>query len=125
MIMPTRRVAAVLLLLVAACHRGLPVPAPASDVLTQEQMRENNFTNAYDAIASLRANWLVVRGTDSFSTPSEVLVYYDQTKLGGVENLKAVTVNQVVYMRRYSGIEATQRWGVGHSAGVIFISSRR
>jgi hypothetical protein len=113
------------LLLTLACHRGVDRVAPNFEYLTQDEIRDRNFTNVYDAIASMRANWLVVRGTDSFNNPSEVWVYYDQTKLGGVETLKAVTVNEIAYLRRYSGIDATTRWGVGHSAGVIFISSTR
>ena len=123
----TRRWAALplfVLVLGLACHRGPAGPRPSSDYLTQQQMLDNNFINAYDAIAALRSNWLVVRGTDSFQTSSEVWVYYDQTKLGGVETLKAVTVNEVAYIRHYSAIDATTRWGVGHGAGVIFISSR-
>jgi hypothetical protein len=34
-----------------------------------------------------------------------------------------VTVNSVAWVRHYNGVDATMRWGVGHSAGVIFISS--
>lgn len=123
-----RRLAALPLLCLAlalACHRGPDRVAPNFEYLTQDEIRERNFNNAYDAVASMRANWLVVRGTDSFQNPSEVWVYYDQTKLGGVETLRAVTVNEIAYLRHYSGIDATTRWGVGHSAGVIFVSSRR
>ena len=60
----------------------------------------------------------------SFNTPSQIWVYYDQTRLGGVETLRTVTVNSIAYIRHYSGLDATTRWGIDHGAGVIFISSR-
>ena len=47
------------------------------------------------------------------------------SKLGGVETLKSVRVSDVIYVRHYSGIGATTRWGVGHSAGVIYLSSHQ
>jgi hypothetical protein len=123
---PRLRLTAALLLVGAiGCHRGPPRAPPNAELLTQSEMETNHFTNIYDAVASLRANWLTVRGTDSFYTPSQVLVYYDDTRLGGVGELRAITVNSVAWVRRYSGVDATTRWGVGHSAGVIFISSRQ
>jgi hypothetical protein len=120
-----RGLAALLLLAAFACHRGPPRPRPDTELLTQAEMQDHNFTNVYDAVAALRANWLTVRGTDSFMTPSEVVVYYDQTRLGGVNELRVITVNSISWLRHYNGVDATTRWGVGHGAGVIFVSSRQ
>jgi hypothetical protein len=120
-----RWLAAPLLVATFACHRGPPRAAPDAQLLTQSEMQDGHFTNVYDAVASLRANWLTVRGTDSFFTPSEVMVYFDDTRLGGVSELRGVTVNSAAWARHYNGVDATTRWGVGHSAGVILISSRR
>jgi len=123
---PRLRLTAALLLVAAfGCHRGPLRQAPNAQLLTQSEMEANHFTNVYDAVASVRASWLTVRGTDSFYTPSEVVVYYDDTRLGGVSELRAITVNSVAWVRHYSGVDATTRWGVGHSAGVIFVSSRQ
>jgi hypothetical protein len=115
----------VLLVLFIGCHRGPSQPRPDLDYLTRDQMHENNFRNVYDAVAALRGNWLIVHGTDSFQSPSQVWVYYDQTKLGGIETLRTVLVPDIAYVRHYNGIDATTRWGVGHSAGVIFVSSHQ
>lgn len=115
-----------LFLLASACHPGSAGgPVPDFDYLSRQQMLENNFITVYDAVAALRANWLVVRGTDSFQTPSQIWVYYDQTRLGGTETLRTVRVNDIAYARHYSGPDATTRWGVGHAAGVIYVSSHR
>jgi hypothetical protein len=91
-------------------------------VITQQQMAENHFLTAYDAVESLRSNWLQTRGTDSFSAPSEVRVYLDNTLLGGVATLRDITANTVSFIKYYDGITATGRWGLGHGAGVIFVS---
>lgn len=125
MLSPRRAFAALLLIAMAAgCHqRG--GESQRADLLTQAQMRENNFTTVYDAVVSMRSGWLNVRGPDSFSTPSEIIVYYDQTRLGGVEQMRTVNVTSVAWVRHYNGLDATTRWGVGHSAGVILISSHQ
>ena len=91
--------------------------------LTKEQIAESHFTTAYDAVEALRSNWLHARGTDSFQTPSEVLVYLDNTRLGGTDRLREIAANTIVYMRFYDGVAATGRWGIGHSAGVIYVST--
>jgi hypothetical protein len=91
--------------------------------LTKEQIAEAHFNTAYDAVEALRSNWLNTRGTDSFRTPSEVVVYLDNTKLGGTETLREIAANTIVYMRFYDGVAATGRWGIGHGAGVIYVST--
>jgi hypothetical protein len=110
----------------SACSssRSTGTPAPRPDFITQEQIRQNRFTNAYDVVAALHANWLQPRGTDSFNTPSQVQVYYDNSRLGGIETLRTLTTQSIVYIRYYNGTEATTRWGLDHGAGAIVVSSR-
>jgi len=93
--------------------------------LGQEEMLQEHFTNVYDAVASLRSAWLTVRGTDSFKQTSQIWVYYDQNRLGGVNEMRSVLVNSVASLRHYNGVDATMRWGVGHSAGAIQILSHQ
>jgi hypothetical protein len=119
-----RLLCALFLIASLGCHLREVAP-PDPERLTREEMLEAHFTNVYDAVASLRPAWLTVRGTDSFGQTSQVWVYFDQTRLGGVDELGSVMVNSVVWVRHYNGVDATMRWGVGHSAGVILISSYR
>jgi len=93
--------------------------------LGQEEMLQEHFTNVYDAVASLRSGWLTVRGTDSFKQTSQIWVYYDENRLGSVDEMRSVLVNSVASLRHYDGVDATMRWGVGHSAGAIQILSHR
>jgi hypothetical protein len=112
--------------LIAALGCHVPQVAPLDhERLSQEEMRNEHFTNVYDAIVSLRSAWLTVRGTDSFVQTSQVWVYYDENRLGGVEEMRSVLVNSVASIRHFNGVDATMRWGVGHSAGAIQILSHK
>jgi hypothetical protein len=111
----------------AACsqNRGGALPAGSLDLITRDQIVDNHFINAYEAVQAMRSNWLQARGTDSFRTPSEVLVYQDNVRLGGIDELRAIQTTSIAWIRHYDGVEATNRWGVGHAAGVILVSSFR
>ena len=106
------------------CHVQQIAPVDP-EALTREEMLKEHFTNVYDAVAALRSSWLTVRGTDSFTQPSQVRVYYDQNRLGAVEEMRSVLVTSVASVRHYNGVDATMRWGVGHSAGAIQILSHQ
>lgn len=95
------------------------------NLLTAEQIQDTNRQNVYDVVESLRSNWLRARGPTSLTGPNAVvLVYLDDTRLGGVETLRTIPVAQVRYIRWYDGIAATGRWGLDHGAGVIYVSTR-
>ncbi len=121
---PVRLLPAAFLIAFLGCH--VPQIAPVDpEGLSREEMLNEHFTNVYDAVVALRSGWLAVRGTDSFREASQVWVYYDQTRLGGVDEMRSVLVSSVASLRHYNGVDATMRWGVGHSAGVIQILSHR
>jgi hypothetical protein len=90
-------------------------------VLTHEQLDERNYQNVLEAVQTLRANWLNERGPDSFATPSRIWVYLDNTRLGGVQALSQIPARSISSVRKVNGIDATARWGIGHSAGVISV----
>jgi len=103
-----------------------PSKAPETDrsMLTRTQFSEHQFNTAYDAIESLRSNWLKTRGTDSFQNPSQVRVYLDNVSLGDTATLRTIAINTIVYIKYFDGISATARWGLDHGAGVIYVSTR-
>jgi hypothetical protein len=113
-------------LLGAACGGRSPSPsAPRADsrVITREQMLERHFLTAMEAVQALRGNWLVPKGPDSFSLPSQLWVYYDNVRLGNANSLRTISTRDIAYLRYFNGVEATARWGIGHGAGVILASS--
>lgn len=113
-------------LLGGACKRASTATTPPTNrnVLTAAQFGENRFTTAYEAVESLRSNWMNTRGTDSFKTPTVVRVYLDNVSLGDKETLRTITLVNVVYIKFFDGISATSRWGLNHGAGVIYVSTR-
>ena len=117
----------VVIALAAACVRSTPNgdvrPGKNHSLITRAELLENHFSNAYDAVSSLRSNWLQARGPDSFNTPSKVWVYFDSIRLGGIETLSTISTTPVSYIQHYDGVSATARWGIGHSAGVIYVST--
>jgi hypothetical protein len=122
--LPPRLLGVSFLIAALGCHVNQIAPRDAEQ-LTQEEMLKEHFTNVYDAVAALRSAWLTVRGTDSFGQPSQVWVYFDANRLGGVDEMRSVVVNSVASVRHYNGVDATMRWGVGHNAGVIQILSHQ
>jgi hypothetical protein len=113
------------ILVLAGCVRSPAsgTPSPDRSILTRAQFEDEHFETAYDVIAALRANWLLDHGPDSFSNPSKVLVYLDNVQLGTVETLKTVTTRIVYSMEHMNGVAANARYGIGHSAGVIVVST--
>jgi hypothetical protein len=103
-----------------------PSKAPEVDrsVLTQTQFGAHQFNTAFDAVESLRSNWLKTRGTDSFQNPTQVRVYLDNVSLGDTATLRTIAINTIIYIKYFDGISATARWGLDHGAGVIFVSTR-
>jgi hypothetical protein len=120
-------VVAILFFAPAGCHRpaeATGLPRPDRNTLTQAQWSDHRFSTAYDAVESLRSNWLSTRGTDSFQNPSIVRVYLDNVSLGDKETLRTIAISNVMYIKYFDGISATARWGLDHGAGVIYVSTR-
>jgi hypothetical protein len=92
-------------------------------VLSRDQMLKAKYSTVYDAVLALRPNWLRPRGPESFVLPTVVWVYVDEQRLGDVETLRTIQTSQVSTVRFYDGPSATGRWGVGHNAGVIHVST--
>ena len=90
-------------------------------VLTQNDLEDHQYDNVLEAVQTLRSNWLNERGPDSFASPSHIWVYIDNTKVGGVQSLASISTRYVSSIRKVNGIDATARWGIGHSAGVIAV----
>ena len=113
------------------CTLALPACATAatgsgggrSDLITQEEMQSHHFLNAYEAVQALHANWLVKRGPSSANLASDIVVYEDLARAGGIETLREMSTMNIKYIQHYNADEATSRWGVGHSEGAILVST--
>ena len=120
---PVRAIFALLLVVGGCASGGVSAPQGRSDMLVEEQIRGNSYSTIYDAIVALRPNWLRTRGVDSFSSPSQVQVYVDNMRLGGIQNLQQIPSVAVYYAQWYDALEASARWGLGHGSGAIYVST--
>ncbi len=117
-----------LLCMVGAC--GAPSPAAGTStpridptVLTREELLRTEYQNAFEAVRALRRNWIVERPQDRLHETTPVVVYLDEMRLGGVEELRSITIGRIERIRYYDGITAYARWGLGHDRGVVQVIS--
>ena len=99
-------------------RRGSP------DRITQEELATLDVQNALQAVQRLRPSFLQNRGGASSSItqgPQDVVVYVDQTKMGGPNTLSQIPITDVKEIQHLSGTDATQRYGTGHGSGVIIV----
>ena len=95
------------------------------DELLREEITRNGEADgtAYELIQRLRPNWLRARGQVSLGSPeaSYALVYMNEVLYGGLMTLHQIPPGQIERMEFVRGIDASIRWGTGHTAGVISI----
>ena len=124
---PVKRIGVALLwvalVTVGSACAGSARPGTASSVdhntLKPEEFGQRPFNSAFEAIESLRPNWLYRRGSES-----DVQVYVDDTHLGGQGELRTIRLSSVAVIRHLDGIQATARYGLGHDNGAILVTTR-
>lgn len=119
------------LALAAGCGTGsggnipeAPRPRQDNDYISTREVRTVNAENAYDAISSLRRGWLTRRrGEQSVTVPTDVVVYYNNARMGGLESLRQISMGTVTWIRYFDARRAQYKWGSGHSQGAILVST--
>jgi len=110
-------------------------PAPAGEkptvrrqanIITEEELAKSTARNGLQAVQMLRPDWLRGRGATSIreTSPAQVVVYVNEQRLGGPEQLEGISVSAIKSLRHMSASEATNRWGTGHTGGVISVTTR-
>jgi hypothetical protein len=129
---------------------SVKVERPTADLITREQIVGVKSSNLLEVVEALHNNWLRERmptPTDRATTRQDttgraqytadnngagrsmpgqnggIQVYIDGTRVGGLAELKNIRPGDVYSVRRINGIDAQARFGIGHGAGVLFISS--
>jgi hypothetical protein len=92
---------------------------------TEIQMANNPMSNAWDFIAYSRPHMLRDRGPTSIqnTNPPTATVFLDEAELGGIQVLKTINMGSVREIRYLSAADATTRYGMGHTGGVIVIKT--
>ena len=120
------------LMVAVGCGRRGPVPVVDPDVITVDQIVKSKATNAYDVIATLRPQMFTAHGapTTRGQQPASagrhglpVVVYIDNVKAGAVAELKTLSKLDVREIRYLSPRVATDRWGLNHAGGVIYVTT--
>lgn len=94
-------------------------------VLLRDEIRATQFTNLYDVVLALRANWLRIRAADSFEKSTPIQLYLDAQRLQGVEELRTMNLANIASVRYLDPIQAGARYGLDHGAGAILVTTSR
>lgn len=127
---PSRRqiiltfVAACGLTAVAGCATGgggEGAPRRDRNLITAEELADYMSLNCYEVIRRLRPTWLQRRGSEQ-----NPVVYQDGSRAGLADQiLNSIPVNEVESLRYRDSSDATTRYGTGHGAGAIEVTTRR
>ncbi len=101
--------------------------ASRSGPITLDDIHASAARNAYDLVQSLRPQWLRGRGATSLRStePSLPVVYVEGIREGSIESLRRLGTDVIARIEFMSAADATNRYGTGHTGGVIFVSLRR
>lgn len=126
--MPNVRRAVILVVFgLAGCVSMAPgtVRGGDSSVLLREQILEAGQANAWEAINHLRPLWLNRRSIQSVQNrETDLVVYLDNVRFGSSESLLQIPADVIERVQMFDTTAASQRWGPGHSQGVIAVYTR-
>jgi hypothetical protein len=114
-------------LVAAACASATQRAKSTSrpNAITREELASLPSTNAYDAIERLRPGWLRRPTAPTLLGENPLLVYVDHQLVGGVDELRSMSTDQVEQMEFITAPNATNRHGTGNASGAIEITTRR
>lgn len=115
-----------------ACATATPSTRPVlagagRDVITAAEIVAARVSDAYQAVAQLRPEFLRRRAFSSipaFATP-EATVYLDDLPFGSAESLRNIPLDRVRLIRYITPNEADLRFGGSHLAGAILVTTMK
>ena len=100
-------------------------PRSSASRLVRVDLMNSGENNLFDAISRLRPRWLQVRSRTSVQGATPIIVFRDNARIGGVENLRGMRIEGIQEVRFIRATDATTRWGMGYGSGVIEVISSR
>jgi len=94
-----------------------------TDFISTEELKANGAENAYEAIQSMRTLWLTRKRGEQGFYPSDIVVYYNNARMGGTESLRQISMGPVTWIRYFDARRAQYRFGSGHPQGAILVST--
>ena len=97
-----------------------------ANIITAPELSRSRATNAYDAIRRIRPELLRTRdpGSVVYFRPNRPLVAVDNTLVGGVEVLRAMSIDSVARIEYVSPWKAAKLYGSTFANGVMLIETR-
>lgn len=103
------------------------------DVITNEEIQDHLSYTALEIIQRVRRNWLRDRGgsinvfgQEDIQNPRGIRVYFDGVEQReGLRALELLSATEVSRLEKLDAGEATQRFGLGHTAGAILVTTNR
>ena len=119
----SRMALTILIAITGACATAGGSTRSSARTIDVLEIRESGYTDAFALVQALRPHWLSTRGSTSFGPDSQVKVYLDGSRLGGVGELRSVSTRGLQSLEYFDGLQATQRWGLDHGSGAIVATS--
>ena len=128
--LPLALLALSLLLSTACVTTGRPAARVGGprDPITEAEIAHIDAADAYDVVRQLRGTFLHSRGittlarADGGAWPA---VFVDGMHLGSLHELRGIPANTIHEVRFLNAGDAMLRYGPGHAAGVIQVTTRR
>lgn len=119
----------VIVLFLAACVRQAPPDAgsaSAGNVITEVEIAHAQALTAYDAVRKLRGNFFSNRGRTTIlgDTSPLPVVFLDGIEYGPMTSLQNIPASQVASIRLYRAWEASTKFGMGKTGGVIEVTTK-
>lgn len=87
--------------------------APASSVISREEIASVRAGNLYDVVQRLRPGWLTTRGIQNFSgSTGKIVVYQDHQRMGELSALRELRPENVVVLRYLDATTAAMLPGI-------------
>lgn len=99
---------------------GVERPAGSSTTrIVRAELVPLGQMSAYQAIERLRPRWLQSRSGDV------VVLYVDGSRRSNVRDLESMSIMDIEQMEYMASSDATTRYGTGHAAGAVLVTTRR
>jgi len=112
-----------IIVLLLGCSSNISSDRPIrqrNKILQEEIIEMKGVNSALDIINISRPNWL----RSGVGTASNISIYQNGMLIGGLDELKYISVQTIIEMKLLSPSEATTIYGTGNMLGAIEIRTR-
>lgn len=97
---------------------------PDRNVISLEQVEAARVDNAYELVRMHHPMWLRKRGANTLQNDGDIVVYLNDTRMGGPDVLRQIETISITSIRFYDVGAANFKFGAGHTHGAIQVSTR-